>query len=153
MSKVKVVVEVDSCDKDETAAVDPNIVSDIFYMTFGASKPIKNKADEKSIWYLNPGNISEESFITFNPMPWAAKLTQIKITMTPAFDVGEANWVVMKNSGSVSGSELIIPAGQSKGGQYLDIDFTIDDYIGLGLTLGGVTTETWPAAVLVFQRG
>ena len=152
MSKVKVVVEVDSCDKDETAAVDPNIISDIFYMTFAASDNVKTAEGVKKTWYLNPGNISEESWVTWNPMPWAAKLTEIKITMSPDFAVGQATWAVMKDSGLVSGSELVIPAGKSKGGQFLDIDFSIDQYIGLSLTLDGVTTDTWPAAVLVFQR-
>ena len=156
MSKVKVNVEVDDCndnDSDQDPNVNPDAVGDLFYMTFAASDNIKTAADVTKTWYINPGNIGTQSWLTWNPMPWAGTLIEIKATMSPAFKSGGATWGIMKNS-TPQGSynDLFFPPGQSKGSRGLDISFGIDDCIGLSLELKDILTDTWPAAVLVFKR-
>ena len=153
MSKIKVNVEVDDCNENSNndPNVGPNAAGDLFYMTFAASDNIKTDIDQTKTWYLNPGNISEASWVTWNPMPWPAKLVEIKVTMSPDFDAGVARWAIMKNSAEQP-DYLNIPPNQSKASRTLDIDFGIDEYIGLSLQLQNVITDTWPAAVLIFKR-
>ena len=153
MSKVKVNTEVDDCNEncDNESSVKPSAVGDLFYMTFAASDNIKVAAGTEKTWYLNPGNISEASWVSWNPMPWPGQLIEIKATMSPAFKAGEARWAIMKNSAELD-DYLFFQPNQTKGTRGLGTDFTINDYIGISLNLKDVTTDTWPAAVLVFKR-
>ena len=136
---------------NEEEKTDPNALGDLFYMTFAASDNIKSGPDATKTWYLNPGNISTASYITLNPMPWAGKLIEIKATMSPDFDYGVARWAIVKNNAEID-DYLFMPPKESRASRGLDIDFGVNDYVGLSMQLQDVITDTWPSAVLVFKR-
>lgn len=123
-----------------------------FYMSFSANGTVRTGNKESRKWYMNQGNIGDPSGLTWNPMPYAAKLVKIQAVLSPSYSYGQAKISVTKNAKIQKDISVFIPAKKSSASADVELDFKLNDYIGLAVELEDVTTDVWPSAVLTFVR-
>lgn len=122
-----------------------------FPMFFAGSQSIRTGTKEKKVWYMNQGNVGEESWLSWNPMPEAAKLIKIRAVLAPSYDYGQCKISIVKNN-KIQSCGVFIPAKESYAEADLNLDFGVNDYIALAIEMEDITTEVVPSACLIFTR-
>lgn len=125
-----------------------------FHMSFTSQDNEKTPGETK-VFFFNQGNMRTSKFARWNPMPFAGKLTDIFITMTPRWhNSGNGSVYIIKNGQRATFSGFNLYEGVSAHRYTLidPIQFAGTDHIGMEMILRDVPTDTWPSITCVFEK-